>query len=73
MLTNTNDGFTGVAGLAPLDLMTTYVSAYDAGTEVNNELCPFIPGPACPSDSDNESTPDAGEGVVSGIHLQGAR
>jgi hypothetical protein len=46
MLVNTNDGFTGLdsehlrgrGGTRP-------VMAYDAGSEVNNELTGFIPGP----------------------------
>ena len=28
-------------------LEKTHLPAYDAGTEVNNELCEFIPGPPC--------------------------
>jgi hypothetical protein len=45
MLTCTNDGFTGVAGV-PLPMDTATVSftekAYDARAEVNNEQSPFI-------------------------------
>jgi hypothetical protein len=48
MLVNTNDGFTG------LDSQhlrgrgeTRSTMAYDAGSEVNNELTGFIPGPCC--------------------------
>lgn len=47
MLVNTNDAFTG------LDSVTLgkrweefHVGAYDSGTEVNNELPGFLPGPA---------------------------
>jgi hypothetical protein len=48
MLVNTNDGFTGLdsyrlrAHGAVLQRM-----AYDAGSERNNELAAFIPGPCC--------------------------
>lgn len=46
MLANTNDTFTGLAGVK-LDNMTIDVYAYDAGTETNNELKASIPGPCC--------------------------
>lgn len=46
MLVNTNDAFTGLdsvrLGNRPVELE---VGAYDAGTEVNNELASHIPGP----------------------------
>jgi len=48
MLVNTNDAFTGLDALrlrghgATLERM-----AYDAGSEANNELVGFIPGPCC--------------------------
>ena len=48
MLVNTNDAFTGLDALrlrgrgATLERM-----AYDAGSEHNNELTAFIPGPCC--------------------------
>jgi hypothetical protein len=48
MLVNTNDAFTGLdsehlAGRGE----TRSTMAYDAGSEVNNELTGFIPGPCC--------------------------
>jgi hypothetical protein len=48
MLVNTNDGFTGLdsehlRGRGE----TRSTMAYDAGSEVNNELTGFIPGPCC--------------------------
>jgi hypothetical protein len=48
MLVNTNDGFTGldsqhVHGHG----FTLSTNAYDAGSEVNNELISHIPGPCC--------------------------
>ena len=48
MLVNTNDAFTGLDSYrvrgrgAELERM-----AYDAGSELNNELAAFIPGPCC--------------------------
>lgn len=51
MLVNTNDGFTGIdaAKLPFRGSRTYYLSAYDAGTEVNTELESNIPGPCCGS------------------------
>jgi hypothetical protein len=48
MLVNTNDGFTGLDS----EHLRGHgearsVMAYDAGSEVNNELTGFIPGPCC--------------------------
>ena len=40
--------------------MTIFVPGYDAGTEMNNELCSFIPGPACAPDSGNKVTDEFG-------------
>jgi hypothetical protein len=48
MLVNTNDGFTGLDSLhlrGNGDTRSTM--AYDAGSEQNNELAAFIPGPCC--------------------------
>lgn len=49
MLVTTNDGFYGVNALRPFGrfVRETESDAYDAGTEENNELCEFIPGPPC--------------------------
>ena len=47
MLVNTNDAFTGLDGVRLGRRWQEFeVGAYDAGTEVNNELPGFIPGPA---------------------------
>jgi hypothetical protein len=47
MLVNTNDAFTGLDSVRLGRHTREYdVSAYDAGTEANNELPGFIPGPA---------------------------
>jgi len=49
MLVTTNDGFYAINN-APIPLFPNqafYLSAYDAGSEANNEDCAFIPGPPC--------------------------
>jgi Spondin_N len=48
MLVNTNDAFTGLDSLW-IDGKATVIDtmAYDAGSESNNELAAFIPGPCC--------------------------
>jgi len=51
MLVNTNDAFSGVTGaslasLAPGQMLTMNLHAYDAGTEANSETAATIPGPA---------------------------
>lgn len=72
MLGNTNDAF---IALHDVDLPTgnetvSYMAvAYDAGTEINDELCGTVPGPACGGQA--LSPNDAGEGFVyvhNGIH-----
>ena len=46
MLVNTNDAFTGLDSVRLRNgVREYYVGAYDAGTEVNNELASHIPGP----------------------------
>jgi hypothetical protein len=49
MLVNSNDAFTGVAGLKPprRGSQAYYLYAYDAGTEYNTENTSDIPGPCC--------------------------
>jgi len=64
MLVNTNDAFYAVnSASAPrfLRTRTLYPPAYDAGTELNDELCSNIPGPAC--GGEGFSTVD-GEGFI---------
>lgn len=48
MLIPTNDAFVGLNTALPIGQETTevYAYAYDAGTEVNDELCASIPGPS---------------------------
>jgi Spondin_N len=48
MLVNTNDGFTGLDSLKLRGRGDVLLRiAYDAGSERNNELAAFIPGPCC--------------------------
>jgi hypothetical protein len=48
MLVNTNDAFTGLDSALVHGQGATYgMVAYDAGSEINNELKAFIPGPCC--------------------------
>jgi hypothetical protein len=48
MLVNTNDAFTGLDSLRLRgDRIVRSRIAYDAGSEQNNELAAFIPGPCC--------------------------
>ena len=74
MLVNTNDAF---AALKSMPLPRAYASttrpipAFDAGTEINDELCANIPGPACGGIGTDVSD---GEGFVHihrGIHGTG--
>ena len=64
MLVNTNDAFVGVSGLRLTEAVTLLAPAYDAGTEWNNELCSYIPGPACNMTSGNLRSTENAEGVV---------
>ncbi len=71
MMIPTNDAFIALNGVkVPRGHRTvTYQSvAYDAGSEMNDELCDNIPGPVCGGEG---FPPDDGEGYVhihSGIH-----
>jgi len=74
MLLPTNDTFTALRGAKlPRHGRTSYfLSAYDAGTENNDELCMNIPGPQCAGEP--FSPEDEGEGYVypaPGIHGEG--
>jgi len=66
MLIPTNDAFFAVNGMrGPKEKKTIVFKspAYDAGTEVNDELCVNIPGPACGGEGYNTDR-DSGEGYV---------
>ena len=75
MLVNTNDAFLAIDS-AELprrrgSSRSYYAIAYDAGSEVNNEDCSFIPGPACPGGSGNARDTEDAEGIIyihNGVH-----
>lgn len=75
MLVTTNDAFFGLSNyfIEPSEIVQrTEVPAWDAGTELNSEMCATIPGPPCgnPFERDTEGA----EGFVhvhSGIHGAG--
>ena len=71
MLLPTNDTMVAIRDqkLPLFGAATFYASAYDAGSETNDELCVNIPGPACGGSP--FSPEDSGEGYVfpsPGIH-----
>lgn len=70
MLAQTNDGFFGLNGaMLPMEgRQVYYASAYDAGSEANNEDADFIPGP--PFGGSKRATKNAEKYVHihSGIH-----
>jgi len=64
MVVPTNDVFfavNGIAGPKGKRTITVTSAAYDAGTELNDELCVSLPGPGCGGDPGPAST---GEGFV---------
>jgi len=69
MLLPTHDTFVALDSLPlPRWETTAMARAWDAGTELNDELCANIPGPYCGGEPDSE---DGGEGfvhVANGIH-----
>lgn len=74
MLLPTNDTMAALKGvkLPRYGKATYYLDAYDAGTEMNDELCANIPGPRCGGTP--FSPEDEGEGYVypaQGIHGEG--
>ncbi|CAM9809581.1 unnamed protein product [Choristocarpus tenellus] len=65
MLINTNDAFMGIESQPlPPKYGVWYPPAYDAGTELNNEDCSFIPGPGCADISSENMRTDEGEGFI---------
>lgn len=64
MLATTNDAFFAVSSftLPASGEISIDAEIYDAGSEANNELCAYIPGPPCAGDSGN-ATID-GEGTI---------
>ena len=74
MLIPTNDAFVAIDSvqLGYSRSKTVFASAYDAGTEMNDELCVSIPGPIC--GGAGGSPEEDGEGFVhphAGIHGAG--
>lgn len=75
MLIPTNDAFVALNSVkAPKGrhALTVYVPVYDAGSEINDELCSNIPGPYCGGAG---YSPDPGEDFVhvhAGIHGGGS-
>lgn len=67
MLATTNDGFAALNAVPlPKDSAQYFAFAYDAGSEMNNENCSYIPGPPCTPESGNART-ETGEGFIA-IH-----
>ncbi len=68
MLATSNDAFTAISGKAlPKKSVSYMASTYDAGSEVNNESCAYIPGPPCSAESGNLRATDGAEGFIT-IH-----
>jgi len=66
MLATTNDAFVALNNVRlPKKSATYYAHVYDAGSEINNEDCAFIPGPPCADDSGNLRATDGSEGFIS--------
>lgn len=65
MLATTNDAFIAAQGISPgwRNEFSVDAAVYDAGTEANNELCDYIPGPPCGGAS-NLSAEDGSEGFI---------
>lgn len=75
MLLPTNDGFVALNGelvfVGKAGTKMFRLRAYDAGSEMNDEICASIPGPQCGGEGFND---EDGEGFVSphpGIHGEG--
>jgi len=69
MLIPTNDTFfavNGIDGPRGNKTMTVSVPAYDAGTELNDELCVSLPGPGCGGDPGPASMNGEGYVYISG-------
>ena len=65
MAINTNDCFVALNGVEVYDGMVLDTPGLDSGSEVNNERCDSIPGPACAdSELTGNSADGGGEGFV---------
>ncbi|MFT5125637.1 MAG: hypothetical protein ACI9QL_002982 [Candidatus Omnitrophota bacterium] len=72
MLLPTNDGFVSLDGVKlpfyQRQSTTYYASVYDAGSEINDELCASIPGPHCAGEGFAEADGEGKVHVHSGLH-----
>lgn len=70
MLVNTNDAFVALDTVPAYsnDTKKFLALAYDAGSELNDELCVHIPGPAC-ADMGNERGGELGEEGEGFVHI----
>lgn len=70
MLVTTNDAFFAINGEKAVGRFSRFTAtAYDAGSEANNEMCDYIPGPPCAGGTLRDTA--EAEGFVhvhSGIH-----
>jgi len=64
MAVNTNDCFVSLNGANLEAGMVIDTAGLDAGSEVNNEVCSCIPGPACNNVSEENNRCGDGEGFV---------
>ena len=72
MLLPTNDAFVSVHSMRlPQNGTTLFAPAYDAGSEVNDELCINIPGPTCGGEPFSEGQTEGFVYMSSGIHGEG--
>ena len=75
MLASSNDAFTAISGKSlPKRSVSYMATTYDAGSEVNNEDCTYVPGPPCSKGSGNARATDGAEGFIT-IHngIKGGR
>ncbi len=70
MLVNTNDAFVALDTVSAYSTgeKNFYAFAYDAGSELNDELCVNIPGPAC-AGMGNENGGELGEEGEGFVHI----
>jgi len=69
MLLPTNDTFVAVNSISlPRWQTTALATAYDAGTEINDEDCGNIPGPTCGGEAISEADGEGFIHVSNGIH-----
>lgn len=65
MLASSNDAFTAISGKSFPKRSVDYFSVtYDAGSEVNNENCAYVPGPPCSPESGNARATESAEGFI---------